>query len=375
MKYIKTIIFFLISAIASGQCKKDTSVQYYDSTYQSYSQSNNVTVEFGTGSEISNNYNYINYESEDLYCIIYGFDKKYEVKLFTNYSSIYKTSCSSISNIFTNGFIKGKDQDGRIWKIKKSSSENYSDDSYTSSRKYNKPTSSINHKYIASTLNSLQAKIDYNKKLVGEAFTSFRSRKKDLFNEISTSKIPIDKKENLQYKYQVLIDNKIDDCSYLADFDSLEGTLTTINCLNGIHNILDSLENEIERFIPPNNSKQYSLISVAKKDVPYCNIISINNIEGQTAVQFEYISPYSKDNWINIDPKTYLYDATNNRNFRLESVRGIEYSPEKKIVSYNKKVRFTLYFSQIPLDAKKLSIIECERASSNCFNFYGVIVN
>lgn len=256
MKYITFGIFLLMSIISNGQCKKETKVQYYDSTYKSYSESYNVTVEFGKGSEISNNYNYLNYESNDLYCIIYGFDKKYEVKLFTNYSSIYKTNCSSISNIFTSGYIKGKDQDGRIWKIRNSSSESYSDDIYTRSRKYNKPTSNINHKYIASTLKTMQAKIDYNKKLVGETFESFSSRKTDLFKEISNSNIPKDKKERLYNKYKVLIDNKIDNCSNLADFESLEGTLTLINCLNLVHSILDNLEYEINNYILKSDTKK-----------------------------------------------------------------------------------------------------------------------
>ncbi|PKH49301.1 hypothetical protein CXF68_00740 [Tenacibaculum sp. Bg11-29] len=157
MKYITIIIIFLISTLVNGQCIKDTNVQYYDNNYQTYSKSYKVTVEFGTGSEISNNNNNnnIGYESDALYCIISGFDKKQEVKLFTNFNSIYQTSCPSITSIFNNGYIKGKDQDGRIWKIKKPSSGYYSNSNYNSQRKYNKPTSSINHKYIASTLKSM----------------------------------------------------------------------------------------------------------------------------------------------------------------------------------------------------------------------------
>lgn len=368
MNYITITILFFASAIVNGQCKKDTSVQYYDSTYQAYSENYQVTVEFGTGSEISNNYNYINYESDALYCVIYGFDKKYEVKLFTNYSSIYNTSCSSINSIFDNGFIKGKDQDGRIWKIKKPSSDYYSNNDYGSRRKYNKPTSSINTEAISNGLSSLQNKIDRNRASIINKVDEITNRRDLLIYEINKLNNPT---------HLVTMKNQINDnikvCVENIDTGSNASTLTTISCLNGQLTNLDILEREINSFKPTNNLKTFTIIKTTKKDISYCSISSIRNVNGKTAIEFDYISPYQEDGWINIDPETYLYDATNNRNFRLLSVLGTAFAPERRNVPYNEKVKFILYFEQIPINTKKISIIECE--NDNCFNFYGVTID
>ena len=372
MKYISITLLFLISTVVNGQCKKDTSVQYYDSSYQSFSKNHQVTVEFGTGSEISNNYNYISYESGALYCIIYGFDKKYEVKLFTNYSSIYNTSCSSISNIFSNGFVKGKDQDGRIWKIRKPSSQYNSNNNYNN-RKYNKPTSSINHQRIGSTLDKMQSKIDYNRERVIKKSDEIKHRLKIIESKI----IGIEKPESITSQLSQVKKN-INECVDNADeyfARSNKSTLSLLSCLNSQLTNIEIIENNILNYSISINSrnKSFNINSVSRKNVSYCKIRKIFNNEEKTIIEFEYVSPYQNDGWINISPETYVYDKTNNEKLKLISVWNTAISPNEKVVPFNEKFIFQLTFEKLENTSKIIDIIECGKDS--CFNFYGVNIN
>lgn len=242
--------------------------------------------------------------------------------------------------------------------------------------KYNKPQSRINHKQIESTLNSMQAKIDYNKNLVGQTFKSIGTRKTRLYEDLNKSTISRDIKIKLYNKYDDLIDSKIESCSSLADFDSIEGTRILINCLNSVHNMLDNLEYEIKNYSISDNSKSdkdFVINFTKKKNVDYCRITRVVNIENKTIIEFEYTSPYQVDGWINISGDTHIYDATNGEKLKLIGVWNTEISPKRKDVPYNEKIRFQLTFERLKNNSKNINIIECERDS--CFNFYGVSIN
>jgi hypothetical protein len=172
MKYI-TILFLFVCQLNYGQCNTETKVQYYSDIELNFKGDYNVSVTFGKGSEISNSYNYIGFEQDALYCVIFGTDKKYYVKLFATYNSIYETNCTSINSVFSNGYVKGKDQEGRIWKIYKKTSFNNTYD--RPERKYNPVTSSINLELIDRTLREKQKVIDKEREYL--ASLSYEERK------------------------------------------------------------------------------------------------------------------------------------------------------------------------------------------------------
>jgi hypothetical protein len=182
MKYI-TILFLFVCQINFGQCNTDTKVQYYSDIELNFKGNYNVSVTFGKGSEISNSYNYIGFEQDALYCVIFGTDKKYYVKLFATYNSIYETNCTSINSIFSNGYVKGKDQEGRIWKIYKKTSFNNTYD--RPERKYKPVTSNPNLELIDRILREKQKAIDNEREYL--ASLSYEERKaivdKKLYSE------------------------------------------------------------------------------------------------------------------------------------------------------------------------------------------------
>lgn len=231
--------------------------------------------------------------------------------------------------------------------------------------KYNKTTSSINEEAISRGLSSLQNKIDRNRASIIKKIDEITNRRDLLTYEINKLNNPTNL---IEMKNQINDNIKI--CIRNLDTGSNASTLTTISCLNGQMTNLDILEKEIMNYSISNGSKTFRVRTTTKKDVEYCSIVSIRNINGKTAIEFDYISPYVEEGWINIDPNTYLYDATHKKDFKLIGVLGTKFSPEKRSVSYNQKIKFILYFEQIPIDTKTVSIIECENDS--CFNFYGI---
>uniref|UniRef100_UPI0040475460 hypothetical protein n=1 Tax=Mariniflexile sp. TaxID=1979402 RepID=UPI0040475460 len=363
---MKFIPLLFLSFISYSQCNTETYVQYYNSTDLAFSSSRKVSVTFGKGSEVSNSYNYISFEQESLYCVINGFEKVYNVKLFTSYGSVYETSCSAIISVFTDGYVKGKDQEGRIWKIFKPTTSNYQGQSYERpAKKYNPTTSSINTEEISRGLSSMQQKIDKNREAIFNKADLIKNRITLLNYKIERLNSPsslVDLKDEIR--------NVGNNCLNDTDFGSNASSQATLSCLNKLISELDVLEMRINNYTPTDNSKVFTINKASKKSISYCSISSIRNVNGKTAIEFDYISPHVEEGWINIDPNTYLYDATHKKNFKLIGVLGTKFSPEKRSVPYNEKIKFILYFEQIPIDTKTISIIECERDS--CFNFYGV---
>lgn len=364
---MKYLIFFLFVpfSIVYGQCNQETIVQYYNNS--EFSSGNRVSVTFGKGEELSNSYNYIDYDQESLYCIIYGNEKKYRVKLFTSYNSIYKTTCSSINSIFVNKYVKGKDQEGRVWKIFKSKSFGYESQNYTrSKRKYNKVTSSVNHSYIANALREKQRKIDRNRESVYNKIDAIKNRITLLDYKIEK----LNKPHSLVFlRNEIVKENSY--CIENTDFGSSKSSLATISCLNRLIPRLDILEMKTSNYRKDTSTKTFRVFHTVKKSQNNSSIVSVRNLNGKTEVEIEYISQY-KNGWISMSPDAYLYDATHNRNLKLLAVLGTKFSPNKRYVPYDKKIRFILYFEQLPKETKKISLIECEK--DDCFNFYGVIL-
>lgn len=168
------------------------------------------------------------------------------------------------------------------------------------------------------------------------------------------------------------INSNIVGCVRNIDTVSNRATSSVVSCMNRQFIQLDILETEINNYSTTGNLKSFSVVSTTKKDVSYSDVKNIINKEGKTFVEIEYVSPYQSDGWITIAKETYLYDGTNNLNLKLIGVRNITVSPERKPVSYNTKTTFELIFEQLPVNSKKISIIECERDS--CFNFYGIAI-
>ncbi|MCH3884400.1 hypothetical protein [Tenacibaculum aquimarinum] len=365
MRLLFSFFCLFIFSYSYSQCNKEVNTQYYNNS--EYSNSIKVSVTFGKGSEISNNYNYISFDQEALYCVIYGTEINYYVKLFVqnNNDNIYATSCSSINSIFNDGYIKGKDQEGRIWKIFKPYTQNNNSYNERPIRKYNPVTSSINTEAIKNTLSSMQNKIDRNRNLVYKQLDAFQYNLDILKHRIQELNNPT----SLVRAREELVKN-LNNCIKDVDFGSNKSTSSTLSCSNRQIANIEILEAKINNYSIKGNSKIFNIIKISSKTVDYCSIKSIENIGSKTIITFEYISPYIKESWISISPKTYLYDVDNKKNLRLLSVSGVEYSPNRKTVPYNQKTIFKLYFEQLPPNTKMISVIECE--SDSCFNFYGV---
>ncbi|MFZ3563416.1 hypothetical protein [Tenacibaculum finnmarkense] len=207
MKYI-TILFLFLFQLNYGQCNIETKVKYYSNIESNFIGYSNTSVSFGKGSEISNSYNYIDFEQDALYCVIFRNNKKYYVKLFTSYNNIYQTNCASINSIFSNGYVKGKDKEGRIWKIYKKT--NFSNGYNRPARKYIPPTSNINIGLIQRTLRKKQREIDrkreYLASLSYEEINALNkkikySRQKDyLYSKTLKRWIKADKKDKKRQK-------------------------------------------------------------------------------------------------------------------------------------------------------------------------------
>jgi len=243
-------------------------------------------------------------------------------------------------------------------------------------RKYNTIKSNINYKQVASTLNSIQSRIDYNKNVLNQTLESIDLRKKSIHRELNSLDISEEIKINLSNKYNQLMDNNIDDCAHLAEFESITGTQKLVNCLNFAHHLLDNLESNIYDYSISNNrqikDKNFVINSIARNDIEYCNVTKIFNKDNKTVVELEYTSPYEEDTWINISADTYIYDVTNDKRLELMGIWNTEYSPKQKVVQFNKKVRFQLTFEKLQNNSQIINIIECERES--CFNFYGIYI-
>lgn len=242
MRYFPFLLIFVFFKNYS-QCHKETNVQYNDGM-DSYSYSKKVSVTFGKGSEISNSYNYINFEQESLYCVIYGFDTVYNVKLFSSYSSIYATGCSSITSVFRNGYIKGKDQEGRIWKIYKPTESTYN----RPVRKYNKTESSINEKELNRTLTVLDKKYENEKYK-----RNYKALNDNLDILIGQTKLLTNKIEQLGNPSSLVvfkdeIRNYGNNCIRNINYNSDTSTIAALDCLMELIPKLDALKLKIDDY-------------------------------------------------------------------------------------------------------------------------------
>lgn len=369
MKYF-TLLFILFSASGYSQCDNLTNVQYYDNTYSNFSKKYQVSVKFGKSHEISNGYNYVDSDGngESIYCVITGFEEPYLVKLFTTFNSGYETNCSSIFAIFNDGYVQGKDSEGRIWKIYKPNTNFYNTNSNNSTqRKYNKVTSNINIDGISKGLSTMQNRIDNNRSTLSQLIDNINRRRDILYYKIDKLNNPA-----ILEKMRRTINANIESCAKNIDTGSNRATSSVVSCMNRQFTQLDILEMEINNFSITGNSKNFNVVRTTKKDVSYSDVKNVINKEGKTFVEIEYVSPYQSEGWISIAKETYLYDVTNKLNLKLIGVRNITVSPERKSVSYNTKTTFELVFEQLPSNSKKISIIECEKDS--CFNFYGIVI-
>lgn len=242
MKYL-TLLFALSFFSSYSQCENLTSVRYLDNS--TFSKKHNVSVKFGKSHEISNGYDYVDSSGNGnaIYCLITGFKEQYLVKLYTSGNTGYNTNCSSINSLFRNGYIQGKDNSGRIWKIYKPSTVYYNNSNDQTQRRYNKTRSRINTAEISRGLSRMQNKLDRNKERIFNTLDKLIARRDLLDYRIKKLNNPT----KLTHIRETINKNMLN-CSENIAFESNSSVSATISCLKRQLVSYDILEMEIDNY-------------------------------------------------------------------------------------------------------------------------------
>ncbi len=98
--------------------------------------------------------------------------------------------------------------------------------------------------------------------------------------------------------------------------------------------------------------------------IKYSNlrIKSVKTTTSYTEVVFLYTNnEYKVDGWFNINKNSYLRDSETGLKYKLQKVKNVPYSPEKKYIDYKDEAEFTLYFEKLDKACRVFDFIEGEK--------------